>query len=90
LRHQLAVLQRQLGPQRVRFAASDRALLAALLHRLPRNVHLRLVVKSDIVLRWHRSLMARRHAELSRPKRVGRPRSGRRPATVPPASSTDV
>jgi len=30
LRHQLAVLQRQLGPQRVHFAASDRALLAAL------------------------------------------------------------
>jgi hypothetical protein len=37
LRHQLAVLQRQLGPQqRVRFTASDWALLAALLHRLPR------------------------------------------------------
>jgi putative transposase len=38
LRHQLAVLQRQLGPARVRFAASDRALLAALLHLLPRDV----------------------------------------------------
>ena len=35
LRHQLLVLQRQLGPDRVRFTPSDRALLAALLHRLP-------------------------------------------------------
>ena len=29
LRHQLEVLQRQLGPDRVRFTPSDRALLAA-------------------------------------------------------------
>lgn len=79
LRHQLAVLQRQLGPQRVSFTASDRALLAALLHRLPRRVlaHLCLTVKPDTVLRWHRDLVARRHAERSRPKRVGRPRTVR-------------
>jgi putative transposase len=32
LRHQLLVLQRQLGPGRVRFTPADRALLAALLH----------------------------------------------------------
>jgi putative transposase len=31
LRYQLTVLQRQLGPQRVRFTASDRVVLAALL-----------------------------------------------------------
>jgi putative transposase len=36
LRHQLAVLQRHLGDQRVRFQPVDRALLAALLHPLPR------------------------------------------------------
>jgi hypothetical protein len=36
LRHQLSVLQRQLGPGRVRFTPTDRALLAALLHWLPR------------------------------------------------------
>ena len=42
LRHQLSVLQRQLGPDRVRFAPADRALLAALLHRLPRKVLRRL------------------------------------------------
>jgi len=35
LRHQITVLQRQLGKEKVRFDASDRALLAALLHRLP-------------------------------------------------------
>jgi hypothetical protein len=47
LRHQLSVLQRQLGPDRVRFTAGDRALLAALLHRLPRDVlnRLHLVVR---------------------------------------------
>ena len=38
LRHQLSVLQRQLGPDRVRFTPGDRASLAALLHRLPRDV----------------------------------------------------
>jgi hypothetical protein len=35
LRHQIEVLERQLGRQRVRFTAAGRALLAALLHRLP-------------------------------------------------------
>jgi putative transposase len=79
LRHQLAVLQRQLAPARVRFAPSDRALLAALLHHLPRRVlkHLHLVVRPDTVLRWHRDLIARRHAQRSRPKHVGRPRTAR-------------
>ena len=36
LRHQLTVLQRQLGPHRPRFEPADRALLAGLLHPLPR------------------------------------------------------
>ena len=36
LRHQIAVLHRQLDGQRVQFDAPDRAWLAALLHRLPR------------------------------------------------------
>jgi putative transposase len=38
LRHQIAVLQRQLGLYKPRFEPADRALLAALLHRLPRPV----------------------------------------------------
>jgi hypothetical protein len=64
LRHQLSVLERQLGKEKVRFSPSDRAFLAALLHRLPRDVlrRLRLLVRPDTVLRWHRDLVARRHA----------------------------
>jgi putative transposase len=77
LRHQIAVLQRQLGAQKPRFDPSDRALLAALLHRLPKDVlrGLRLLVRPDTILRWHRDLITRRHAAASRPKRPGRPRT---------------
>jgi hypothetical protein len=78
LRHQLAVLERQLHGQghRVRFAPTDRAFLAALLHRLPRQVlhRVRLLVRPETVLRWHRDLIAAHHARISRPKRLGRPR----------------
>src|SRR4051794_5732061 len=75
LRHQLTVVHRQLGTEKVRFDAGDRAILAALLHRLPRTVlcRVRLLVRPDTVLRWHRDLLARRHADLSRPRRPGRP-----------------
>ncbi|MET7401550.1 hypothetical protein ABZS66_49530 [Dactylosporangium sp. NPDC005572] len=68
LRHQITMLERQLGNDRPRFDPSDRAFLAALLHRLPQNVlrRLRLLVRPDTVLRWHRDLLARRHATLSR------------------------
>jgi putative transposase len=67
LRHQVMVLQRQLGERKVRFRPADRALLAALLHRLPMDVlrRLRLLVRPDTVLRWHRDLIARRHAARS-------------------------
>ena len=77
LRHQITVLERQLGTERVRLHPSDRAFLAALLHRLPLNVlrRVRLLVRPDTVLRWHRDLVARRHAARSRPKRPGRPRT---------------
>ncbi|MFI6689922.1 hypothetical protein [Streptomyces sp. NPDC050485] len=77
LRHQLAVLERQLGTERGRFTPSDRVFLAALLHRLLLDVlrRLRLLVHPDTVLRWHRDLLARRHADQSRPKRPGRPRT---------------
>jgi putative transposase len=79
LRHQLAVLHRQLGEQRVRFEPADRAWLAALLHQLPRPSlrRLRLLVRPDTVLHWHRDLRARRHAAASRPRRRGRPRTVR-------------
>ena len=79
LRHQIGVLQRQLGGTRARLCPADRALLAALLHRLPLQTlrKLRLLVRSDTVLRWHRELLHRRHAVASRPKRPGRPRTVR-------------
>src|SRR5688500_11226851 len=52
-----------------------RAFLAALLHRLPRQVlhRLRLLVPPETVLRWQRDLIRRRHAAISRPTRAGRP-----------------
>ncbi len=42
-----------------------------MLHRI------RLLVRPETVLRWHRDLIAARHARISRPKRVGRPRTVR-------------
>ncbi|MYS25066.1 Integrase core domain-containing protein [Streptomyces sp. DvalAA-14] len=77
LRHQLALLQRQTGKPQLTWP--DRALLAALLHRIPRGRlrQLHLIVSPDSVLRWHRELLRRRHAKASRPKRPGRPRTVR-------------
>jgi len=73
LRHQLAILQRQV--QRPRPTRTDRAFLAALLHHLPRVRlgQLQLIVSPDTILRWHRELVRRRHARISRRKRPGRP-----------------
>ena len=53
LRHQITVLERQLGTHRPRFDTGDRAFLAALLHPLPMHAlhRLRLLVRSDTVLR---------------------------------------
>jgi hypothetical protein len=73
------MLERQLDGQQVRFEPADRAWLAALLHPLPRPIlrRLRLLVQPDTILKWHRDLIARRHAVLSRPRRRGRPRTPR-------------
>jgi putative transposase len=72
LRHQLAVLQRQIDKPRL--TPPDRAFLAALLHMLPRPTlrRLPLFVCPDTVLRWHRDLLRRRHAKISRSRRPGR------------------
>ena len=53
LRHQITILERQLHGQKIRFTAADRALLAALLDRLPRTVlrQIRLLVRPETVLR---------------------------------------
>jgi transposase InsO family protein len=79
LRHQITILERQLGKTRPRFFPADRMFLAALLHRLPREAlsRFRLLVKPDTVLRWHRDLLARRQAARCRPGRPGRPRTVR-------------
>jgi transposase InsO family protein len=77
LRHQITVLERQLGKQRVRFTPPGRAFPAALPHRLPRHGlrGMRLPARPETVLRWHRDPVARRHAAVCRPKRPGRPRT---------------
>jgi transposase len=84
LRHQITILERQLHGHKIQFNAADRALLAALLHWLPRDVlrQFRLLVRPETVLRWHRDLVAARHARLSRPKRPGRPRTIRSVRTL--------
>ena len=63
LRHQLTVLQRQLGGQRPQLRPEDRAVVAALLTPLARATlrRLRLLVSPDTVLRWHRDVAKRRH-----------------------------
>ncbi|GAB3976554.1 hypothetical protein GCM10029978_063740 [Actinoallomurus acanthiterrae] len=74
-RHETAVLERQLGGKKVRFTPSDRASLAALLHRVrpPTLGRVRLLVRPDTVLGWHRDLIKGRHAARSKPKRAGQP-----------------
>jgi putative transposase len=79
LRHQITVLERQLDTTQLRFSPADRAFLTALLHQLPIATlrQFRLLIRPETVLRWHRDLLARRHAVRSRPKRPGRPRTVR-------------
>jgi putative transposase len=58
LRHQLAVLHRQ--TRRARISWADRALIAALVRRLPRHRRVGLLVTPATILRWHRRLVAGR------------------------------
>ena len=58
LRHQLAVLRRQVG--RARFTWSDRALIALLSGLIPRQRWSAFLVTPKTILDWHRRLVARR------------------------------
>src|SRR5664280_1561410 len=58
LRHQLAVLHRQVG--RPRLTWPDRAIIAALALRLPPARRLGMLVTPGTILGWHRRLITRR------------------------------
>jgi len=78
LRHQLTVLQRQVGA-RPKMSWADRAFIAFLLNVIPkqRRAALRLMVTPQTVLRWHRDIVRRRWAYKARRKHPGRPRTHR-------------
>jgi hypothetical protein len=72
LRHQLAVLHRQMP--RPRYTPMDRMLLASLARLLPRERWPVFLVTPSTLLRWHRELVARRWTY---PHRSSPPRPGR-------------
>jgi len=69
LRHQLAVLQRQVG--RPRFTWSDRAVIATLAKLVSRERWAAFLVTPETILRWHRDIVRRRWTYPHR--RPGRP-----------------
>ena len=64
LRHQLAVLERQVG--RPRWQPTDRLVLAALSRVLPRPDWRSLLPRPETLLRWHRELVRRKWAAYGR------------------------
>jgi transposase len=72
LRHELAVLRRQVG--RPSFRPVDRVFLAALARLLPHNRWGSVFVRPETIRRWHRTLVKRRWTYPHR--RPGRPATG--------------
>ncbi|HEY8855122.1 MAG TPA: integrase core domain-containing protein [Candidatus Dormibacteraeota bacterium] len=64
LRHQLGVLERQVG--RARWQASDRLVLAAISRILPKTAERSLLPRPETLLRWHRELVRHKWAAYRR------------------------
>ena len=84
LRHQLAVAERERPRVHSRLTWPDRAWLALLAGTVPaeRLAAMRLIVTPGTVLRWHRDIIRRRWARLSRRGRSGRPATHRKVRSV--------
>ena len=78
LRHQLAVAERERPRAHSRLTWPDRAWLALLAGTVPaeRLAAMRLIVTPGTILRWHRDIVRRRWARLSRRGRSGDPDRG--------------
>jgi hypothetical protein len=76
LRHQLAVLRRQVA--RPRFTWSDRALVALLAGLVPRERWRSFLVTPQTIVSWHRSLLRGRWTYPQR--RLGRPALPEKPS----------
>ena len=71
LRHQLRVVSRQV--KRPHLDMADRAIMAALSHRVSRAAWVGMLVQPETVLGWHRQLVRRKWAAFGRRRGPGRP-----------------